>query len=381
MKLIFLSYLLVICSLLAVQGQNKFPTTGAVGIGTANPTSLLHVFDNNRNYYVDRAITGQTEDAQGINYLLLHEIYTNTLSVDRYVMGKISGIRGGVGGSNRKWTVEVNTATAYNSNRGSLISYNEPSKLITLVFNGKSYLALEIANSSTLNNFSFTGYAGNELLQLVTDSQVTNVQAFTSTDPISIQSNVSIGGTYPAARLDITGGPLWTTNSWVKSLKIPNGSAFEFTGAGKSFGQGASNNLFYFFHANTDGTGAANYYMAVDGSTGNVAIGSPTPAANYKLVVEGAFGAKKIKVQQGTWADYVFHENYQLPSLSTVEQFIKENKHLEGIPSEAEVSKDGIDVGDMNKRLLQKIEELTLYIIDLNKKVAALQALNPENYR
>lgn len=105
---------------------------------------------------------------------------------------------------------------------------------------------------------------------------------------------------------------------------------------------------------------------------GNVAIGTTTTGTN-KLAVEGTIGARRIKVQQSAWADYVFHEGYQLPSLQKIEQFIKCNKHLPDIPSEAEVVKDGIDLGEMNKLLLQKIEELTLHLIDVNKQLGDLK--------
>lgn len=347
--------------------NNTFPTSGSVGIGTTAPNAKLHVLDNNRNYYVNKAITGQTEDAQGLNYVLLHEIYTGTLSIDRHVFGKISAVRGNTVSSNRKWTVEVNTATAYNGNTGSLIYYNEPTRLVTLVYNSKSYLALEIANSATLYSFSFTGYAIGEALQLVTDNVVSAVTAF-APSPVGIQGNLSIGSTNSGARLDVFGGPSWTTNNWARAMRTYNAHAIEFAGAGRSFGIGASGSNFYFSHVNTDGTGASNYYMIVDGTNGNVGIGTGAPPSMYKLAVEGTVGARKVKVQQGAWADFVFHDDYQLPSLHEVETFVKENKHLPGIPSEAEVKKEGVDVGEMNKLLLQKVEELTLYIIDLKKE-------------
>lgn len=106
----------------------------------------------------------------------------------------------------------------------------------------------------------------------------------------------------------------------------------------------------------------ANNYMA-----GNLGLGTLNPG-NYKLAVEGTIGARRVKVLQSSWADFVFHPDYKLPALSEVESFIKENKHLPEIPSEKDVERDGVDVGDMNRKLLQKIEELTLYIIELKKE-------------
>ncbi|WP_051220687.1 hypothetical protein [Flavobacterium filum] len=92
----------------------------------------------------------------------------------------------------------------------------------------------------------------------------------------------------------------------------------------------------------------------------------------YRLSVNGAIRAHRVKVYTD-WADYVFEKDYNLPTLEEVENHIKENGHLLDIPSACEVEERGIDLGEMNKLLLQKIEELTLYVIELNKEVKALK--------
>lgn len=364
---------LFVLAFTAVNAQtNVIGNTGNVGIGTLNPVSKLQVVDNNRNYFVNRPIAGISEDSQGPNYILLHELYTGTLLPDMHVMGKITGIRGATSAFNRKWTIEVNTSTAYNATKGSLICYNEPSRLVTLVYNNKTYLAAEIVNSASLNYFSFTGYASGESLILVKDDNVTNVLPFAPTDAIGIQGSLSLGTQSSSARLDVLGGPAWTTNNWQKSMKLYNGAAIEFAGASRSFGLGASGANLYFSNVNSDGTGGANYFMIADGNTGNISIGGSVPVANYKLTVDGAIGARRVKVQQGSWADYVFHPDYQLPSLQEVENFVTTEKHLQGIPSEKEVLEKGLDLGDFDQQLLKKVEELTLYIIQLNKNVERL---------
>jgi hypothetical protein len=75
----------------------------------------------------------------------------------------------------------------------------------------------------------------------------------------------------------------------------------------------------------------------------------------------------KVKTA-GTWPDYVFAKDYHLPDLQELEDYLAKYRHLPGIASEAEVQKDGIDVGDNQAALLKKVEELTLYLIDENKK-------------
>jgi hypothetical protein len=104
---------------------------------------------------------------------------------------------------------------------------------------------------------------------------------------------------------------------------------------------------------------------------GGVLIGgnAARTAVGYSLSVDGKVIAEEVRVQLSTaWPDYVFADGYQLPSLESIEQHIKTNKHLPGIPSAAQVEKEGILLGDINKRLLEKIEQLTLHLIDLNKE-------------
>jgi len=101
--------------------------------------------------------------------------------------------------------------------------------------------------------------------------------------------------------------------------------------------------------------------------SGNVGVGTWN-TKGYKLAVAGNMIAESVKVQlQGSWADYVFEDNYKLQSLSEVEAFVKKNKHLPEIPSAETAKTHGIDLEDMNAKLLKKIEELTLHLIDMKK--------------
>jgi len=95
--------------------------------------------------------------------------------------------------------------------------------------------------------------------------------------------------------------------------------------------------------------------------------------SDYRLAVDGKVVAKELIITETDWADFVFEDNYHLPELRDVEQHIKTKKHLPGIPNAEEVKKDGISVGDIQAKLLQKIEELTLYIIQQEKRIADLE--------
>ncbi|SMP05155.1 hypothetical protein [Chryseobacterium profundimaris] len=111
--------------------------------------------------------------------------------------------------------------------------------------------------------------------------------------------------------------------------------------------------------------------MRIKGN-GNVGIGTPNPGS-YKLAVEGKIGAREVEVKTGSWADFVFDKEYKLKSLKEVEHYIATHKHLPDVPSEATVKKDGINVAKMDAILLQKIEELTLYLIEQNKQIDSLK--------
>ncbi|WP_126244385.1 hypothetical protein [Chitinophaga rhizosphaerae] len=284
--------------------SNTFPATGNAGIGTTSPQAPLQIVSTGRTYVVNKFIANNSEDSQGTNYILLHPIYVGTLIQDYQVSGKISAVRGSAGSYNRKWTMEVNTSSAYNGNIGTLLCYNEPTTIVIVTYNSVKYMALEITNNYSLYYFTFTGYTTNATLTLVKDEEVTLVEPFMA-----------------------------------NYIQTPGG-----------------------FKANT---------LIIPGSA---TIGTHTMATGTaKLAVEGTIAARKVKVQATGWPDFVFADDYALQPLDSVAAFVRANKHLPGIPSEAEVKKDGHDLGDMNARLLQKVEELTLYLIEMKKENADMK--------
>lgn len=130
-------------------------------------------------------------------------------------------------------------------------------------------------------------------------------------------------------------------------------------------------------------TGDVNF---LNGGTGRVGIGVTAPAAfkagvkfqvNGGSYFEGRVRCHEVEVALAStfvWPDYVFNSGYKLTPLSEVETFVLANKHLPGVPSQEEISSDGVKLGEMNATLLKKVEELTLYMINIQKENDALKA-------
>ncbi len=148
-------------------------------------------------------------------------------------------------------------------------------------------------------------------------------------------------------------------------------------GSGLIMENGGNTKAFVYWSKSTgqglafDETSAAGDEIFI--KNGNVAIGSHN--ISHKLTVNGTIRAKEIIVNTN-WADFVFENDYRLMPLAEVETFIRKHKHLPGIPSAEQVKREGVGLAEANTLLLQKVEELTLHLINLEKKVNALEAEN-----
>jgi hypothetical protein len=209
---------------------------------------------------------------------------------------------------------------------------------------------------------------------------------------ISVTSggNAGIGTTSPSAPMEITksGDNLRLLKLSIQSSAGIRYSEFQFGASGdttawgsgirgyfSAYGSSYASDLRFFA---SNGSNIPAEALTIQGSTGNVGIGTTNP--QYLLSVNGTMGAKDVIVTNTGWADYVFQPGYRLRPLSEVNAYIQAHHHLPDIPSEAEVKEQGVSLGDMQAKLLAKVEELTLHVIqqekaneELRKRVAQME--------
>jgi hypothetical protein len=145
---------------------------------------------------------------------------------------------------------------------------------------------------------------------------------------------------------------------------------------GDAIGTSLSTNTLMTFHMVTPTVQSPGYWTQSGSSiyynAGPVGIGTATPTSDYKLSVNGNIRTKKVVVETG-WADHVFEEGYPLPSLDSVRAYVLRNGHLPGIPSAAEIEAQGLDVGSVQRDMMAKIEEMTLYLLEMQTENAQLR--------
>ena len=160
--------------------------------------------------------------------------------------------------------------------------------------------------------------------------------------------------------LSIVGGAFWPQLSLGTDL---NTNYQLVTGGSKSVAPWNANLVFNYV------ANATNYPRMVLTSTGNLGIGTMTPQS--LLAVAGTITGQQVVVTQTGWADFVFDSAYKRPSLENVAAYAHQFRHLPGVPSITQIEKDGLNLGDMEKLQMQKIEELTLYAVDADKHAKA----------
>ncbi len=327
--------------------QNTFPSTGNVGIGTTTPATTLNVQVSNLGLNIiggfrnsnNGAGTGTTTAGTAVGIGFLNELNGNWWKAaivhertNSYGVGSLHFL---VNNSIDNSTVTLNDAKMTILSSGKIgIGTTNPTDLLHV--NGP--IAVQAFGFLSSQRGDFNSYTNMFLGGGIKDN-----------GDGSFSTRGDGGSNYfGAVRMDNAGG---------------NVGAISFYTGPSTGGTGY----------NISNANIGNY-LRMTIVNGNVGIGIANP--QNKLDVNGTIHSKAVNIDLNGWNDYVFKKDYQLRPLSEVKAYIDQNQHLPEIPSEQEMVKKGLDVGEMNKLLMKKVEELTLYLIEKDQQVKEQQKIN-----
>ena len=238
---------------------------------------------------------------------------------------------------------------------------------------GGSYAVIGLATGITGKNFMFYNYDG-PVHELLTINGTTGNTAINN-GGLTVNGSVGIGTTSPSEKLSVNGNINVSLHNSIGYLQSQDNVSHNGNTLGNyslgwyndSWAVGAPVGYLSAFGGMKVFTGGHSRFVVT--GQGNVGIGTTTP--DHKLTVDGGVKCEEVKVEifQGTGPDYVFEPDYNLLSLSELETYITQNKHLPEVPSAKEMEKEGLNLKEMNLILLKKVEELTLHLIDANHKI------------
>ncbi|GAA4273202.1 hypothetical protein U6A24_19815 [Aquimarina gracilis] len=417
MKNFIFSLSILLTSALTAQQTNTFPVHGSVGIGTMNPQEKLEV--------TGKIYLNSGPDDDGI-YWARHNMTMGTIpgsynhnnfklkpgGSSQGVLQSVFQMYTAASETNHAEKIRIHTSGNSFFNGGNVgIGTTNPQEKLEV--KGKIYLNSgpdddgiywarhnmtmgTIPGSYNHNNFKLKPGGSSQgvlqsVFQMYTAASETNhaekIRIHTSGNSFFNGGNVGIGTTNPQEKLEVTGkiylnsgpdddGIYWARHNMTMGT-IPgsyNHNNFKLKPGGSS--QGVLQSVFQMYTAASETNHAEKIRIHTSGNSffngGNVGIGTTTP--DSKLTVKGKIHAEEVKIDLSVPApDYVFKKEYDLLTIDEVQQHIQEKGHLPNIPSAKVMEAEGVDLGAMNMKLLEKIEELTLYTIEQENRIKQLE--------
>ncbi len=326
---------------LFAQQTNTFPQSGSVGIGTTAPRALLdiatYIPDGQLGAVLGRLPEGDATfegtflGVRGFTTRFNNQYNAKSFSLEHSFYGKVNSsinfIRGG-------------------SYTGGLITFSTNDNTEQMRLDEKGNLMLGIPHWES---------RARAVLDIAKDISNGQLGAVLGRLP---EGDGILDGTY----LGVRGFTTQFNNQYNgKSFSLEHSFYGEINSSINFMRGGNKNDGFITF--NTRGNVEQ---MRLD-ENGNLMLGTISHRG-HRLAVDGSIRATEIKIEATSWPDYVFKKDYSLPTLEETAQFIAENGHLPEIPKAADVEEDGVSLGEMNKLLLKKIEELTLHLIEQQKE-------------
>jgi len=317
-KILIFLFLSINYTVVSAQTTNVFPESGNVGIGTLNPASKLEIQSTGNGWPL-------------------------SLRASAFNPGEINGLKfysGYIGDD--KWAGIASVAEDLHSN--------------------KTGLSFHVGQIEKMR----LSWEGNLGLGTLTPSTKLNIALGAGTANGTVGLKIGSIDNYPSLELGVENDYDAQIRTYGNDLKI-------YAGHFRYIGNVSTEDHKINFY--TSKTGSTNWSVAkmVLTADGYLGVGTTTPTD--MLTVAGKIGAREIKVTTNAGADFVFEPDYKLPALAELEKYVKANKHLPEIPTAAQMVKEGVNLGELNIKLLQKVEELTLHLIEKDKQLQNEAAL------